>query len=202
MSNENKASRVSKCHHSFLATQVLIPAAIPQDCDLCRLDSIHAMVCSPPNQLHRKSFKGCIHSYRYTRPDCKGRARHFCWCPKTFVFGHSTHYASTRQATALDYSKPRIKTLRPHVNDAADAVTSLHLLEGGVDVGKGLAVGDELVDLEFTVQVVLDKARQLGAALDASEGASLPHTTGDKLERCSKHQHWYNLECISRSIDR
>lgn len=48
-------------------------------------------------------------------------------------------------------------------------------------------MGDELVDLKFALQVVVDKVGQLGAALDATEGASLPHTTGDELERCSKH---------------
>jgi hypothetical protein len=69
-----------------------------------------------------------------------------------------------------------------HVDDAADAVTSLHILEGGVDLVEGLSVGDELVDLELAVHVVVDKVGKLGAALDTTEGTSLPYTTGDELE--------------------
>jgi hypothetical protein len=56
------------------------------------------------------------------------------------------------------------------------------LLKGSVDVGEGLAVGDELVDLELAVQVVVNKAGKLSAALDTAEGASPPYATGDELE--------------------
>lgn len=45
-------------------------------------------------------------------------------------------------------------------------------------------MGDELVDLELAVEVVLDEAGELRAALDAAEGATLPDATGDELERC------------------
>jgi hypothetical protein len=69
-----------------------------------------------------------------------------------------------------------------HVDDAADAVTSLHVLEGGVDLVEGLSVGDELVDLELAVHVVVDKVGKLSAALDTTEGTSLPDTTGNELE--------------------
>lgn len=34
-----------------------------------------------------------------------------------------------------------------HIHDTADTVTLLHLLEGSVDVGEWLAVGDELINL-------------------------------------------------------
>jgi hypothetical protein len=43
-------------------------------------------------------------------------------------------------------------------------------------------VGDELVDLELPVQVVVDKAGKLSTALDTAEGASPPYATGDELE--------------------
>lgn len=43
---------------------------------------------------------------------------------------------------------------------------------------------DELVDLEVAIHVVGDETGELGAALDAAEGAALPHTSGDELERC------------------
>lgn len=69
-----------------------------------------------------------------------------------------------------------------HVDDAADAVTSLHVLEGGVDLVERLSVGDELVDLELAVHVVVDEVRELSAALDTTESTSLPDTTGNELE--------------------
>ena len=72
-----------------------------------------------------------------------------------------------------------------HVHDAADAVAQLHLVEGSVNGRQGLAVGDELVHLELAVQVVVHETGQLSAALDATEGTSLPHTTGDQLECCT-----------------
>lgn len=71
----------------------------------------------------------------------------------------------------------------PHVDDATDAVTRFHVLEGLIDLGQGLAVSNELVDLELAVEVVLDEAGKLAAALDAAERTSLPHTAGDQLER-------------------
>ena len=42
---------------------------------------------------------------------------------------------------------------------------------------------DELVDLELSVQVVVNEIRQLRAALDAAESAALPGAAGDELER-------------------
>jgi hypothetical protein len=69
-----------------------------------------------------------------------------------------------------------------HVDDAADAVTSLHVLEGGIDLVERLSVGDELVDLELAGHVVVDEVGKLSAALDTTEGTSLPDTTGDELE--------------------
>ena len=45
-------------------------------------------------------------------------------------------------------------------------------------------MSDELVDLELAVEVVADEAAHLGAALDATKGASLPHTAGNELECC------------------
>ena len=69
-----------------------------------------------------------------------------------------------------------------HVDDAADAVTGLHVLEGGVDLVEGLSVGNELVDLELAVHVVVNKVGKLGATLDTTEGTSFPDTTSNKLE--------------------
>ena len=69
-----------------------------------------------------------------------------------------------------------------HVDDTANAVTSLHVLEGGVDLVEGLSVGDELVNLELAVHVVINEVGKLGATLDTTEGTSLPDTTSDELE--------------------
>lgn len=75
-----------------------------------------------------------------------------------------------------------------HIHDAPDAVAGLHLLEGLVDLPQRLAVGDELVDFEFALGVVVDQLGELGAALDAAECAALPHATGDELEGCRSNQ--------------
>lgn len=44
-------------------------------------------------------------------------------------------------------------------------------------------MSDELIHLERAAEVVGDEALHLGAALDASKGAALPHAAGDELER-------------------
>lgn len=71
-----------------------------------------------------------------------------------------------------------------HVDDGADAVAGVHVVEGLVDAGERLAVGDKLVNLELAGHVVVDEVGELRAALDTTESAALPHATGDKLECC------------------
>lgn len=73
-----------------------------------------------------------------------------------------------------------------HVDNATNTVTLLHLVEGAVDSTQRLAVSNELVHLELAVQVVVHQTGQLGAALDATEGTSLPDTTGNQLECCEE----------------
>ena len=60
--------------------------------------------------------------------------------------------------------------LLPHVDHRSDAVPGLHRLERVIDAREGLAVGDEFVNLELALQIVVDEARELGATLDAAEG--------------------------------
>lgn len=72
--------------------------------------------------------------------------------------------------------------LSPHIHHSTNAVTLLHLVEGIVDTSQGLAVGDELVDLELTIEVVIYQARELRATLDTAEGAASPYTTRHELE--------------------
>lgn len=82
-------------------------------------------------------------------------------------------------------SEPCVRgCLLAHVDHGSDAVALLHRVEGLVHLAEGLAVGDELVDLEVALDVVLDEAGQLGAALDAAEGATPPNAAGDELECC------------------
>lgn len=69
-----------------------------------------------------------------------------------------------------------------HIHNAADAIALLHLLKGGVDGGEGFTVGNEFVDHEVAIHVVVDQAGKLGAALDASESATLPLATSNELE--------------------
>lgn len=77
-----------------------------------------------------------------------------------------------------------------HVHHGPDTVPLLHDLERVVDLGKLLAVRDELVDLELAVEVVLDQVRQLGPTLDAAKRTTLPHPSRHKLERCGKGPSW------------
>lgn len=70
----------------------------------------------------------------------------------------------------------------PHVHDGSDAVTLLHHLEGVVHLAQGLPVGNELINLQLALEVVLDKVGQLRATLDTTERAALPLATGNKLE--------------------
>lgn len=69
-----------------------------------------------------------------------------------------------------------------HVNDAADALARVHVVEGLVDAAERLAVGNELIDLELAGHVVVDKVGKLGAALDTTESAALPDTASNELE--------------------
>jgi hypothetical protein len=82
-----------------------------------------------------------------------------------------------------------------HVNDATNAVTRVHIVEGLVDSAKRLAVSDELIDLQLAGHVIINEVGKLGAALDATESAALPHTTSDKLE-CWKEVSTIREKCL------
>ena len=45
-----------------------------------------------------------------------------------------------------------------HIHHATDAVSALHLLKRAVDLGQRLAMRDELVHLEISLQVVVHQA--------------------------------------------
>jgi hypothetical protein len=51
--------------------------------------------------------------------------------------------------------------LSTNINNATNTITSLHLLKGSVDIVEDLAMCDEFVNLEVTVQVVIDQTGEL-----------------------------------------
>jgi len=56
------------------------------------------------------------------------------------------------------------------VDDAADGFALVHQVEGAVNVFERHGVGDEVVEAEFAVEVLLDDAGQFAAPFDAAEG--------------------------------
>lgn len=70
----------------------------------------------------------------------------------------------------------------PHVDHTANAIAMLHGVKRLVDILQRFSVCDELIDLELALHVIIDQARELGAALDSTERTSSPDTACDKLE--------------------
>lgn len=71
----------------------------------------------------------------------------------------------------------------PHIDDAPDTVTLLHVRKGLVDAVQWLSVRDKFVDLQLPSHIIVDKIGQLGPTLDTSKRATFPYTAGDELER-------------------
>ena len=69
-----------------------------------------------------------------------------------------------------------------HINDATNAIALLHVIKSSSNVIQRLAVGDELIDLQLAVQIIINQVGKLGAAFDTAECTALPDTAGDKLE--------------------
>jgi hypothetical protein len=75
-----------------------------------------------------------------------------------------------------------------HVDNATNAVSLLHEVERGINLIQSLAVGDELIDLQLALQVVIYQVGKLAAAFDTTEGTALPDTAGNELECCSRYK--------------
>jgi hypothetical protein len=73
-----------------------------------------------------------------------------------------------------------------HVDNATDAVSAVHVVKALVDLLEVSLVGDELVDPESTLEVVLDDTGDLASALDSSKGGSSPDSASDELERSGR----------------
>lgn len=74
----------------------------------------------------------------------------------------------------------------PHVHNTSDAVAGVHVVEGIVDLVQRLTVSDELIDLELSIQVILDEPGKLGPTLDASESTTAPDSL--QIAHCQFHQ--------------
>ena len=74
-------------------------------------------------------------------------------------------------------SAPLQPRLLPHVHDTSDTISLLHCFKSGIDLWKRLSVGDELVDLELALHVIINQVRELGATLDTAKGTTLARKT-------------------------
>ena len=88
----------------------------------------------------------------------------------------------TKYDSLFTYSKLCTPSILPHINHASNTITLLHIIKRNVDLSKVLAVGDELIDLEFAFHVVVDEIRELGTSFDTTESTSFPNTACYKLE--------------------
>jgi len=70
----------------------------------------------------------------------------------------------------------------PHIYNASDAVTSLHVAKGLVDLFQWLPVRNEFINLELAVHVILHEIGQLRAALNTAKSTAFPNATSDELE--------------------
>lgn len=61
----------------------------------------------------------------------------------------------------------------PHINNATNAVALLHSLKSCIDLRERLPVSDEFVNLELALHVIINQARELGAALNSAKSTSL-----------------------------
>lgn len=89
------------------------------------------------------------------------------------------------------------RQLLAHVDDTADAVAGLHVVEGAVDLVERLAVRDELVHLELARHVVVHEPRQLRPPLDAAKRAAAPRAPRHELE-CWRSRSCQQAVCHAR----
>ena len=98
------------------------------------------------------------------------------------VITFSTLYSASLNSTPSALANLFLQLTFPHVDNTPDAVTSLHICESLVDIVERLTMGNELINLQFSVHVVLHEAWELRATLNPAEGAAFPYTPSDELE--------------------
>jgi hypothetical protein len=90
--------------------------------------------------------------------------------------------------------------LLSHVNNTANAVTLLHIVESLVDVCEWLPMGNKLINLQLARHVIINQVRKLTTTFNSAKGTSLetqladfkhkhqktylPNTASNKLECC------------------
>lgn len=88
--------------------------------------------------------------------------------------------------------------LLSHVNNTANAISLLHIVEGLVDVCEWLPVSDKLINFQLACHVIINQVRKLATTLYSAKGTSLetqlanfkhkhrrtylPNTASNKLE--------------------
>jgi len=90
--------------------------------------------------------------------------------------------------------------LLSHVNNTANAITLLHIIESLVDICEWLPVSDKLINFQLARHVIINQVGKLTTTLNSAKGTSLetqlanvkhkhrrtylPNTPSDKLECC------------------
>ena len=69
----------------------------------------------------------------------------------------------------------------PHVDNASNASSVVHIVEGLVDSAQIALVRDKFINLESAILILLNEPSHLRTAFDTTESASLPHAASDEL---------------------
>jgi len=66
-----------------------------------------------------------------------------------------------------------------HINNAANAIPAMHVVEPLVDGCKSALVGNVLIDLDLPVQVIFNETRELGSPFNPTKGGPPPRPSGN-----------------------
>src|SRR5690606_28906251 len=102
---------------------------------------------------------------------------------KTLVAGKNFHTASGPRRPGKPSGSAERERQRSEVDNRTDAFALVHQVKGFVDLLQTHGMGDKGVQRDLTGLRLGHIARQLGTALDATECAAAPDTTGHQLER-------------------
>jgi len=70
----------------------------------------------------------------------------------------------------------------PEVHVRANALSLVQQMEGFIDPFQGHGVGDQLIELDFTIDVLVDHAREFGTSTHTTKSGSALDTSGHQLE--------------------
>lgn len=94
------------------------------------------------------------------RNHCTGGNRHFHLCPPKYAPVVSSHKRTFGRGPAmtrpgLDHNAAYHR-LESEMNDGSNALALVHQIKGAIDVLEWHRVGNEFVDLQFSVHVLID----------------------------------------------